>query len=67
MNDLAEAIRTYESDTFNARASRVTKQEAWMIAQALFARLLLMVREGGQMHCDGTVLADMLEAVREPS
>lgn len=62
---LTAIIREYESDTFNARASRVTVAESVVIAQRLMRNLCDIVEAGGRMSCDGVRLAEMLEDIRE--
>jgi len=64
MNKLIAIIIDYESDTFNARAQRVTRKEARLIAQSLLNDFYTMVEEGGRMYCDGMLLDYRLDAIR---
>lgn len=62
---LASIIKGYESDTFDAKALGVTRQEAWNMAEHLFDLLVKIVEEGGVLRCDGDVLSALLEDIRD--
>ncbi len=65
MDRIANIILEYESDTFNAFELGVTPQDAHDMAALLFDRLCKVVDEGGTLRCDGDVLAELFDTVRD--
>lgn len=61
VTEFAEEIRTYESDTFSAEGSELTREEAVLCAIGIIASDLSHSRE----HLDGIRITDALENLRE--
>jgi hypothetical protein len=66
MDELANIIIGYESDTFSAIGAALTPSDAHAMATLLFNRFCKIVAEGGALRCDGDVLSSLLDEVREP-
>lgn len=64
MTKLIAIILAYESDTFNAKARKVTRKEARALAKWMLFDFYKMVEEGGRMHCDGVLLDFRLDSIR---
>lgn len=65
MDELANIILEYESDTFSAIDSELTPTDAQAMATLLFNRFCKVVAEGGLLRCDGDVLSDLLDDIRD--
>lgn len=58
MEDLAAEIHTYESDTFSAAGSIITKEESLKVAQRILEIWSLRL-------LDGEIISDVLSGIRE--
>lgn len=58
---LAETVRTYESDTFSAEGSRITKLEAVLTAISIANSAMDWAEE----HLDGLRISENLDTVRD--
>ena len=61
--ELVETIRTYESDTFSAEASKLTRSEALKIASNLVCHKIQGMIETHTM--DGDIISQELEIIRK--
>ena len=65
MDELANILLEYESDTFSAVSFALTPADASAMATVLFNRFCKAVAESGQFSCDGVVLSNILDDIRD--